>query len=108
MGFRLAQISDTHLSRRRPFFQHNWEVLIDHLAAAAPGLVVCSGDMTIDGAAHEAELDFAAAQFRCLGRTVLFVPGNHDIGNSVPDMRGGETVITAERRAAYCQRFGDD
>jgi hypothetical protein len=108
MTFRLAQISDTHLSARRPFFQHNWEVLLDHLAAAAPDLIVCSGDMTIDGADHEAELDFAAAQFRRLARPVLFVPGNHDIGNSIPDMRGGEIVITSDRRVAYCRRFGED
>jgi 3',5'-cyclic AMP phosphodiesterase CpdA len=108
MSFRLVQISDPHLSLRRPFFQHNWEVLVEHLAAAKPDLIVCSGDMTIDGADHASELDFAAAQFRRLGSAVLCVPGNHDIGNSLPDVRGGETVITAARRAAYRRRFGDD
>jgi 3',5'-cyclic AMP phosphodiesterase CpdA len=112
MSFRLIQISDTHLSAHRPFFQHNWEVLVDELGAARPDLVVCSGDMTVDGAAQESELDFAAAQFRrlgaALGGPVLCVPGNHDIGNSLPDTRGGETVITAARRAAYRRRFGDD
>jgi 3',5'-cyclic AMP phosphodiesterase CpdA len=108
MAFRIAQISDMHLSARRPFFQHNWEVLLDHLREAAPDLVVCTGDMTIDGCVHESELDFAAAQFRRLGREVLFVPGNHDIGNSRPDVRGGEILITEQRRAAYCKRFGCD
>lgn len=106
--FRLVQISDTHLSRRRPFFQHNWEVLVELLAAEPCDLILCSGDMTVDGSDHEAELDFAAAQFRRLGRAVLCVPGNHDIGNSLPDVRGGETVITAARRAAYLRRFGPD
>jgi 3',5'-cyclic AMP phosphodiesterase CpdA len=108
MTFRIAQISDMHLSARRPFFQHNWEVLLDHLDRAAPDLVVSTGDMTIDGSEHESELDFAADQFRRLGREVLFVPGNHDIGNSRPDVRGGEILITEERRAAYCRRFGPD
>jgi 3',5'-cyclic AMP phosphodiesterase CpdA len=108
MVFRIAQISDAHLSARRPFFQHNWEVLLDHLGEASPDLVVSTGDMTIDGADHESELDFAAAQFQRLGREVLFVPGNHDIGNSRPDVRGGEILITEERRAAYCRRFGAD
>jgi 3',5'-cyclic AMP phosphodiesterase CpdA len=91
MAFRIAQISDVHLSARRPFFQHNWEVLLDHLDQAAPDLVVSTGDMMIDGSDHDSELDFAADQFRRLGREVLFVPGNHDIGNSRPDVRGGET-----------------
>jgi 3',5'-cyclic AMP phosphodiesterase CpdA len=108
MTFRIAQISDAHLSDRRPFFQHNWEVLLDDLARANPDLVVSTGDMTIDGAGQEGELDYAAAQFRRLGREVLFVPGNHDIGNSRPDVRGGETLITEQRRAAYCRRFGPD
>jgi alkaline phosphatase D len=108
MAFRIAQISDMHLSARRPFFQHNWEVLLDHLGQAAPDLVVCTGDMTIGGTEHESDLDFAATQFRRLGREVLFVPGNHDIGNSRPDVRGGEDLITEQRRAAYCQRFGSD
>jgi 3',5'-cyclic AMP phosphodiesterase CpdA len=108
MAFRIAQISDMHLSPGRPFFQHNWEVLLDHLREAAPDLIVCTGDMTIDGCEHESELDFAAAQFRRLGREVLFVPGNHDVGNSRPDVRGGEVLITEQRRAAYCKRFGSD
>jgi len=41
MAFHIAQISDVHLSARRPFFQHNWEVLLDHLAHVAPGLSSC-------------------------------------------------------------------
>jgi 3',5'-cyclic AMP phosphodiesterase CpdA len=108
MAFRIAQISDVHLSARRPFFQHNFEVLLEHLGDAAADLIVSTGDMTLDGAHHEGELDFAAAQFRRLEREILFVPGNHDIGNSRPDIRGGEILITQERRAAYCDRFGPD
>lgn len=108
MTFRIAQISDAHLSARRPFFQHNWEVLLDDLARTKPDLIVSTGDMTIDGADHESELDYAADQFRRLRREVLFVPGNHDIGNSRPDVRGGEILITEARREAYCRRFGAD
>jgi 3',5'-cyclic AMP phosphodiesterase CpdA len=105
---RIVQISDTHLSRRRPFFQHNWELLIDLLGAEDCDLIVCSGDMTTDGADFEDELAFAATQFRRINREILFVPGNHDIGNSVPDVRGGESVITSDRRAAYLRHFGAD
>ena len=44
-ALRIVQISDTHLSRRRPFFHHNWELLVDLLAAEPCDLIVCSGDM---------------------------------------------------------------
>jgi alkaline phosphatase D len=107
-ALRIVQISDTHLSRRRPFFHHNWELLVDLLAAEPCDLVVCSGDMTVDGSDFEDELAFAAQQFRRISREVLFIPGNHDIGNSRPDVRGGETVITAERREAFIRHFGAD
>jgi 3',5'-cyclic AMP phosphodiesterase CpdA len=105
---RVVQISDMHLSRRRPFFQHNWEVLVELMNAEAPDLIVCTGDMTLDGAAVGDEIAFAARQFERIAPPVLFVPGNHDIGNSLPDVRGGETVITAARRQIYRQHFGDD
>ncbi len=105
---RVVQISDPHLSHRRPFFQHNWELLVDLLAQEEYDLLVCTGDMTIVGADCEDELAFAAEQFRRIAGQVLFVPGNHDIGNSLPDVRGGESVITARRRDAYIRYFGTD
>jgi 3',5'-cyclic AMP phosphodiesterase CpdA len=105
---RVIQISDPHLSRRRPFFQHNWELLVELLANETYDLIVCTGDMSIDGAHFEDELAYAARQFERIKGPVLFVPGNHDIGNSVPDVRGGEIVINAARRQAYTDHFGPD
>jgi 3',5'-cyclic AMP phosphodiesterase CpdA len=106
--FRIIQISDPHLGRRRPFFQHNWEVLVELLNAATCDLIVCTGDMSIEGAEFEDELAFAAQQFERIRGPVLFTPGNHDIGNSLPDVRGGETAITAGRRDAFVRYFGPD
>jgi 3',5'-cyclic AMP phosphodiesterase CpdA len=105
---RITQISDMHLSRRRPFFQHNWEVLVEQMHAEAPDLIICTGDMSIDGADRPDELTFAARQFERIASPVLFVPGNHDIGNSLPDVRGGEITITEERWRIYRAHFGDD
>lgn len=105
---RIIQISDTHLGRRRPFFHHNWELLVDLLSEATYDLIVCTGDMSTEGAEFEEELAFAAKQFERIKGPVLFVPGNHDVGNSIPDVRGGETVITAARRAAFIRHFGAD
>lgn len=105
---RIVQISDPHLGRRRPFFQHNWEVLVDLLNAETYDLIVCTGDMSLEGAEFEDELAFAAKQFERLHGPVLFVPGNHDLGNSLPDVRGGETTINVLRREAYLRHFGSD
>jgi 3',5'-cyclic AMP phosphodiesterase CpdA len=105
---RIIQISDPHLGRRRPFFQHNWEVLVDILNAETFDLIVCTGDMSIEGAEFEEELAFAAKQFERLHGPVVFVPGNHDVGNSLPDVRGGETLINAARREAFLRYFGPD
>jgi hypothetical protein len=71
----------------------------------ANGVLVCAAILALQ---IEEELAFAAEQFRRIKRGILFVPGNHDIGNSCPDVRGGESVITAERRAAYILHFGAD
>lgn len=106
--FRIIQISDPHLGLRRPFFQHNWEVLVELLNAETCDLIVCTGDMSIEGAEFEDELAFAAKQFQRLRGPVVVVPGNHDVGNSLPDVRGGERVITAARRQAYLRHFGAD
>ena len=78
------------------------------MKAEAPDLIICTGDMSLDGAAASDELAFAARQFERIASPVLFVPGNHDIGNNLPDVRSGEIVITAERRKIYRQHFGDD
>jgi trans-aconitate methyltransferase/Icc-related predicted phosphoesterase len=105
---RIIQISDPHLSAGRPFFQHNWEMLVDLLNEEPADVIVCTGDMTIDGANVQSDLAFASHQFERISNKVLFVPGNHDIGNSIPDVRGGETVITDARRQAYRRFFGND
>ena len=108
MSFRIAQISDIHLSPTRPFFQHNWEIMVEILNEDRPDLVVCTGDISLDGAGVESELAYAAAQLRRLSSDLLVVPGNHDCGNSRPDTRGGETLITSERLAAFRRHVGPD
>ena len=74
----------------------------------APDLIVCTGDMTFSGADVQDELAFASRQFERIASQALFVPGNHDIGNSLPDVRGGEIPITEERWHIYRQYFGND
>lgn len=107
-AMRVVHISDPHLSRRNSFFHHNWEILLATLNASPPDLIVCTGDMSYNGAEHDDDITFAAEQFKRLTTQVVCVPGNHDLGNSVPDVRGGETLINDVRRNRYLKAFGAD
>lgn len=65
MTFRIAQISDTHLSAEKPFFVANFERVGEALRATRPDLVVNSGDISLSGKSKESDL---AAGGRCTRR----------------------------------------
>ena len=46
MVFRLAQISDTHLSPRHPVFDRNFAAVAERLRADRPDLVIHTGDIS--------------------------------------------------------------
>ncbi|WP_368417243.1 metallophosphoesterase [Falsiroseomonas sp.] len=105
---RIVLISDTHLSRARPFFHANWELLLRELAEApAPEFFLITGDVALDGPSREDDLAFARAEFDRLPAPWRAVPGNHDIGSNRPDLRG-EHVVDEARRAAWTRHFGPD
>lgn len=104
---RVALISDIHLSRARPYFHFNWEILLECLAEEGPDLVLVSGDLSLDGPHHPDDLAFARTQLDRLPAPWRAVPGNHDVGNNIPDLRG-EAVITEARIAEYRAVFGLD
>jgi Icc protein len=108
MTFRLAQISDTHLSRDKPFFVENFEIVAAALVAATPDLVVNTGDISLDGVAAESDLAEARRLHDAIGLPVRFIPGNHDVGetNDVPASK--ETPISMASRQRYLHHFGDD
>lgn len=108
MSYRIAQISDTHLSRDKPFFVANFERVGAHLAAQRLDLVVNTGDMALDGATRQGDLAEALRLHDALGLPVRFIPGNHDIGESqdVPARHG--PAISLEGRERYVRLFGAD
>jgi Icc protein len=116
MTFRIAQISDTHLSDAKPFFVDNFQRVGEALRRDRPDLVLNSGDVSLDGASSDmarAEADLVAARrlHDVLGLPVRFLPGNHDLGdNQDAPAYGGheEQYIDAGRRARYLRHFGDD
>jgi 3',5'-cyclic AMP phosphodiesterase CpdA len=78
---RIIQISDTHLSPGKTHFAANWPPLARWMVEQRPDLVIHTGDVTVDGAEVEADLDYAARLMRGLGVRFRAVPGNHDVGD---------------------------
>lgn len=102
----IAQISDTHLSDDRPYFNANFERLAKTLRAAKPDLVINTGDATLDGCDREADLRRAKAMHDALGLAYRVIPGNHDAGDS--HNVGSKQAIDDVRRERYLKVFGAD
>ena len=63
-GFRLTQISDTHLARRFAKLTANFEALSDHIDTTRPDLVLNTGDMAFDAPGSPDDLEFAPREHR--------------------------------------------
>lgn len=99
----VVQISDTHLSRRHGHFHGNWRLVADELTRHAPDLVVNSGDLSVNGADDDDDLDFAIAEHTRLRSPWVAVPGNHDIGEEPGNQHLGQPVD--EHRLRRYQRL---
>lgn len=108
MTFRIAQISDTHLSADKPFFVDNFRSIVGALHDSAPDLVVNTGDISLDGASVEGDLVAARVLHDGLAIPARFLPGNHDLGDSPDAPAHGEASIDAARRDRYLRHFGPD
>jgi len=105
--FRLIQISDTHLSRAKPFGVPNFQAMTAIVAEQKPDLVVNTGDIAFDGAGSEDDLAFARQCHAALAVPLRAIPGNHDLGDN-PWGGAIEQPITAARRERYLRHFGAD
>lgn len=103
---RIAHISDTHFSPIKRHFLANWEPLAAWLRALNPDLVVHTGDVTVDGADTDDDLDHCADLLAGLGCPVLCVPGNHDVGD-LPGP-GQRQPVDDRRLGRWRARFGPD
>jgi 3',5'-cyclic AMP phosphodiesterase CpdA len=105
--FTLVQLTDTHLSASRPFFQFNFERVVEAMAEIAPDRIVVTGDLGLNGPDDIADVAFARRQFDRLGAPWSAVPGNHDVG-LVPFEGGLHQPINEARHAAYLDVMGAD
>jgi alkaline phosphatase D len=105
--FRIVQVSDTHLSCNRAYFQTNWETFLRLMAAERPDLVVHTGDLCLAGNEDPDDMAFGRAQMERLAVPWRIIPGNHDIGETPPDPKRGHPM-TEDIRRNWCRLFGPD
>lgn len=101
---RLVQLSDTHLSRWDGPLRRNFRTIAGFVNdTLRPDLVIHAGDSVLSN--PDAEEDFLAARelLGLIRAPMLFIPGNHDVGE--PYERTWWTA-TAERVARYRRHFG--
>lgn len=96
---RIAQVSDAHLSPSRPFFAENFSRVAEAVRAAKPDLVLATGDLSLDGADSDADLDHAVAAHAAIGIEWRCVPGNHDVGDE--PVLGGRQPYNVTRQERW-------
>jgi 3',5'-cyclic AMP phosphodiesterase CpdA len=105
---RVIVVSDSHLSARTPEATAHWDALVEHVAAAAPDLVVHAGDISTDGEVVPEDLAYARTQLDRIAAPLAVLPGNHDIGDGAAWTYDGAAVVGAETLGRYRAAFGPD
>jgi 3',5'-cyclic AMP phosphodiesterase CpdA len=107
--FRLIQISDTHLARRRPTLTDNFDRVRDYIDAKRPDLVINSGDIAFDAPTNRDDLEFAGTLHRALPTPCRTLPGNHDIGDNPTEVGPPPSQPATEgSRQTFIAVFGED
>ncbi|WP_191058161.1 metallophosphoesterase family protein [Geminicoccus harenae] len=101
---RVLQISDSHLSSGKPHFAANWPPLRRWIEAQDAALVVHTGDVTVDGADQEEDMEHGAAMLHALNIPVMALPGNHDVGEAGHPHQ----PVDGLRLARWRRHFGQD
>ena len=102
--FRIVQISDTHLGACDPVGHAGWAAARAYINGTAPALVVHTGDIVRDDPRSLDDRRHARACLDQLARPWVAVPGNHDIGDGLPNCAG----IDEELRQAFRRHFVSD
>lgn len=107
---RIALISDTHLAQRAEEFAENFSIAAAFIDRSAFDFVIHLGDITADGAGNPAEFGEAKTLLAALDTKILYLPGNHDIGDNPagPGARSAEHPFDPGRLDAYRMAFGPD
>lgn len=102
----IAQISDTHLTRRGGLTETNLRCLVGYLnEVARPDVVVVTGDIQVMHPDDAEDRAHARALIGALDVPFRVVPGNHDVGEPAARPWAGLRV-TDERVAAFEATWG--
>lgn len=104
---RILHLSDIHLSRAKAYNQQNWDMCLRYIDARKPDLVVIGGDMVLDDPDVEEDQYYARREMERINAPWKAIPGNHDVGDSLPNPYQGQPV-TADRIARYVALYGPD
>jgi len=103
----MLQVSDPHLSARRAYGVANFDAVADMVRTDPPDLVVATGDLALDDPDDEGDRRFARDRCAALAARWRALPGNHDIGDTLPDPWMGQPVTT-DRRRRWVDVWGED
>jgi predicted phosphodiesterase len=104
--FRIVQVSDTHISRRRAYFVDNWDVFVSEMQRVRPDLIVHSGDVSFDGVSDEDDIAFAREEKNRLAAPWVAIAGNRDTGGQPLTANLRQPPINAERLARWRRHYG--
>jgi len=105
---RMIVVSDSHLTRRAPETDRNWSAVLRYVWSAKPDLLVHAGDLSLDGAHDQDDLDYARSRLDLLEVPWLVVPGNHDVGDNPSTLASGHAPIDGSRRERWLATVGMD
>jgi 3',5'-cyclic AMP phosphodiesterase CpdA len=105
--FRVVQVSDLHLGAGQAHHHDNWQLVAAWIERERPDLVVVNGDLVMEDPDIEADHAFARAEIGKLNVPCRYLPGNHDIGDSVLFGKM-EQRVNDERRARFVRHYGEE
>ncbi len=105
MAVTIAQISDTHLSASKRLFDDNFDHTVTDLRTRRPDLVINSGDLSLDGADQDADLEDAKRRHDAIGLPWRAIAGNRDVGDSVEVAKS--QPVNAARLARFRRIIGE-
>ncbi len=105
---RIVQVSDTHLSRHGGVTTANLRLIADWVnTALRPDLIVNTGDIVAASPDQPLDRDWARQAHAAFDAPVVYLPGNHDVGEPGPAPWKG-LGVTSGRVAGHCAVFGPD
>jgi len=98
MALDIVQVSDIHLSPSHAWFQDNYDVFVETMAADPPDFIFVTGDVCVNGPGRGHEFAYAKQQLDRLPIAWRAIPGNHDSGDTPPDERNNHPLTEPLRR----------